>query len=112
MIVVNIEESSKASQTFGNDGITKLVKINVNHENNYPTFAGLTSHGIIKVFTEGEAGQMAKWIETVKVIKGGLGEITDITNMPSGALISVGVDKSIYFWEEKKGGGDACAACC
>jgi hypothetical protein len=53
---------------------------------------------------------MAKWIETVKVIKGGIGEISDIASLPNGCLVSVGVDKSIYFLEEKKG-GEACACC-
>jgi len=111
LAVIDIEKANKPTLIYGNEGITKLVKFSVNHENNSPTFAGLTSHGVIKVLCEGESGgTMAKWIETVKVIKSGLGEITDIANLPNGSLISCGVDKSIYFWEEKKS-TEVCACC-
>lgn len=32
--------------------------------------------------------------------------------MPNGALVSCGTDKSICFWEERKGASASCGACC
>ena len=110
LTVLDIEEAKVVNATIGNSGITKLVKLGVHHETGNPTFGCCTSSGVLKICTEGQE-ETAKWIDTVRVFKSHLGQVSDIINLPNGALVCCGHDKNICIWEEKKGGA-SCNACC
>ena len=63
--MVDIEEAQIVNPTVNNKDFNKLVRLSVPNENGVSAFAGLSSTGQIKVFTEGEdqdSNENQKWI--------------------------------------------------
>jgi len=122
--IIDVEKTSVEKHTPGNTQLTRLFRLPLPDTQGGPVFAGATSTGQLKLWSEvrlagdGKPGHEIDpyRIETLKVLKAGgmqgtTDEITDIAVMPNGAIVACGADKSLSLYEEKKGSDAACACC-
>lgn len=71
-----------------------------------------TSTGFVKIYREAADNKDLRYLEMVKTIRGhNNGVVTNAINLPNGAIVTSGKDKSIMIWEETNAKG-GCHACC